>query len=301
MLELTRLRMLLEIHRRGSIAAAAKQLHLTPSAVSQQLKLLAKEVETDLLQRVPGGVRLTGAGILLAEHAERAMAELAAAEESLAVLKGSVGGELRVGCFPSAARALLPGVLAGLAMSYPDLTVTLRSLNSGDAVGALMAGEVDAAFVASYEHDLPDDSVAQTVRLGNDPLKAIGPRCHPLFQTATVALADLAEEPWLLDAESSMLHRVVNRACRQAGFVPRVRSRCPDSAITVAMAEAGLGVAILPRMAIMEAPVAALPIVPPMSRSVGLAVRRSRRRLPAMRALVDHAARLCPPLLEVSG
>ncbi|MGW7023295.1 LysR family transcriptional regulator [Streptomyces decoyicus] len=298
MLELSRLRMLVEAGHRGSIAAAAKELHLTPSAVSQQLKVLAQEVRIDLLERVPGGVRLTAAGALLVEYAERALGELEQAEQALAVFKGTVAGTLRVGCFPSAAGALLPSLLAGLARTYPDLTVTLHSLNSRDAVGALTAGEVDAAFVASYEDELPTDRDLRTTVLGYDRLQAIAAPDHPLFQGERVELADLRDEPWLMDANSSVLCGVVTRACRRAGFAPRIRTHCPDASVTLAMAQAGLGVAVLPRMVVSGHGVAALPTAPALGRSVGLVVRRSRLRLPAVQVLLEESVRLCSPVLE---
>src|SRR5882724_4651971 len=121
MLDVRRLRVLLAVAEQGGIAAAARALSFTPPAISQQIAALERQVDTELVDRSQRTARLTPAGQRLAGHARQVLAGLEAAEADLASLGGGVRGTLRVGVVPTLGRGLLPGVLAGLAGTAPDL------------------------------------------------------------------------------------------------------------------------------------------------------------------------------------
>jgi len=121
MLDLRRLRVLVEVARQGSIAAAAESLSFVPSAVSQQIAALERELGVELTTRVGRGIALTHAGRLLVEHAEELLGRLARAEEAVRQLGGLGSGRLRLAAFTSAGATIVPGALATLARRHPGL------------------------------------------------------------------------------------------------------------------------------------------------------------------------------------
>src|ERR1700726_3706408 len=122
-LDVRRLRLLREVALRGTIAAAAEALAFTPSAISQQLSTLEREVGAELLERTGRSVRLTDAGRLLVEHAGLVLDELERAEAALEASLMSLCGTVRVSAFPSVTTAVIGPAVAALAASHPDITV----------------------------------------------------------------------------------------------------------------------------------------------------------------------------------
>lgn len=294
MLGVWRLQLLREVARRGTIRAAAAAMSITPSAVSQQLKLLEGEAGVALLEHRGRHVRLTEAGEALVRHADAVTASLAAAESELATFREGVVGTLRVAAFPTAARALLPSAIASLGARHPGLRVNLRDLETSESLVALARDEVDIAVVDEYEE-------GTRVREGDiDLVPLLRDRLHvavPLERAAAVvvdgdaiALATLRDEAWIMDTESSSIHQAVLRACRRAGFEPNIRSYCKDYSVIIALVEAGLGVAMLPGLALRDRPIRAAvrPVDPALERSVLVAVQPQRRRHPAVAALLTE-------------
>lgn len=293
MLGVWRLQLLREVARRGTIRAAATAMSITPSAVSQQLKLLEGEAGVALLEHRGRHVRLTEAGEALVRHADAVTASLAAAESELATFREGVVGTLRVAAFPTAARALLPSAIASLGARHPGLRVNLRDLETSESLVALARDEVDIAVVDEYEE-------GTRVREGDiDLVPLLRDRLHVAVPTdraptvvgpgdPAVPLAALRDEAWIMDTESSSIHQAVLRACRRAGFEPNIRSYCKDYSVIIALVEAGLGVAMLPGLALRDRPIRAvvLPVDPALERSVLVAVQPQRRRHPAVAALL---------------
>jgi DNA-binding transcriptional LysR family regulator len=293
MLGVWRLQLLREVARRGTIRAAAAAMSITPSAVSQQLKLLEAEAGVALLEHHGRRVRLTEAGEALVRHADAVTASLAAAESELATFREGVLGTLRVAAFPTAARALLPSAIASLGARHPGLRVNLRDLETSESLVALAHDEVDIAVVDEY------DEVSRLREGDIDLLPLLRDGIHvavPGARSAAVVpdgaaalpLTALREEAWIMDTESSSIHQAVLRACRRAGFAPNVRAYCKDYSVIIALVEAGLGVAMLPGLALRDRPIRALvlPIDPPLERSVLVAVKPERRGHPAVAAML---------------
>jgi DNA-binding transcriptional LysR family regulator len=293
MLGVWRLQLLREVARRGTIRAAAAAMSITPSAVSQQLKLLEAEAGVALLEHHGRHVRLTEAGEALVRHADALSASLAAAESELATFREGVLGTLRVAAFPTAARALLPSAIASLGARHPGLRVNLRDLETSESLVALTHDEVDIAVVDEY------DEVSRLREGDIDLLPLLRDGIHvavPSSRSAAVVadgapavpLEALREEAWIMDTESSSIHQAVLRACRRAGFQPNVRAYCKDYSVIIALVEAGLGVAMLPGLALRDRPIRAvvLPVDPPLERSVLVAVKPERRGHPAVAAML---------------
>lgn len=289
MLGVWRLQLLREVARRGTIKAAAAALSVTPSAVSQQLKLLEAEAGVALLERHGRLVRLTDAGVRLVAHADAIAAALAEAESELATARGGIAGTLRVAAFPTAARALLPGAIASLGGRHPDLRVTLRDLETRESLAALAVDDVDLAVVDEYDEATRiGERGLDLLPLVRDPIHVALPPGR-IVAEGSLRLADLRDEPWIMDTESSSIYQAVLRACRRSGFEPHVRSNCKDYSVILALVEAGLGVAALPGLALRDRPTPAtvVPVDPPLERRVMVAVKPERRRHPAVAAMVE--------------
>jgi DNA-binding transcriptional LysR family regulator len=276
-------------------------MSITPSAVSQQIKILEGEAGVPLIERHGRLVRLTDAGELLVRHADTITTALAAAESDLAAARDGVSGTLRVAAFPTAARAMLPTAIARLGGRHPGLRVTLRDLETRESLAALALDEVDLAVVDEYDETtrigdrgldlLP--LIRDPIHLALPPGQRAGGRSAGRSGDGTVALADLRDEPWIMDTEASSIYQAVVRACQRAGFAPHVRSNCKDYSVIIALVEAGLGVAVLPGLALQDRPIRAtiVAIDPPLERRVMVAVKPERRRHPAVAAMVDELGR----------
>jgi len=286
MLGVWRLQLLREVGRRGTIRAAAEAMSITPSAVSQQLRILEAEAGVALLEPVGRRIRLTAAGQMLVRHADAITSAIDAAEAELAASRTEITGSLRIAAFPTAARAVLPGAIAQLGRDHPRLTVTLRDLETAESLAALRLDEVDLAVVDEYDDATRIvEPAIELVVLSDDPLYVAVPGT-PGPAAGPVALRTLADEAWIMDTETSNIRGAVERACARAGFEPKVRSVCRDYSVIIALVEAGLGVAILPGLALRDRRIRAriAPLQPAMSRRVLVAVKPGRRSHPAIAA-----------------
>jgi DNA-binding transcriptional LysR family regulator len=288
-----RLQLLREVSRRGTIRAAADALSITPSAVSQQLRILAEEAGVPLLEPQGRLLRLTDAGEMLVRHADTIMAAIVTAESDLAATRDEISGDLRVAAFPTAARAILPSVIAELGRAHPRLRLTLRDLETAESLAAIRLDEVDLAVVDEYDDvtGIREPGV-ELVALPGDPLLVALPPTHP-HEGDTVRLEALAGDPWIMDTEASNICRAVVRGCRARGFEPNVRSHCRDYSVIIALVEAGLGVAILPGLALRDREIRArvLPLDPPADRRISIALKPERRTHPAVAAMVGALLR----------
>src|SRR5436190_1397338 len=149
MLDLRRLRLLRELHERGTIAAVADALQFTPSAVSQQLGILEREAGVQLLERAGRGVRLSDAALVLVEHTEALLERAARAEADLAAAGGIVAGRARIAGFQSVMLNLALPAMTALAHDAPQLRCELVEAEPEDSLPQLALGDVDFALVAA--------------------------------------------------------------------------------------------------------------------------------------------------------
>ncbi len=244
--------MLTEVARRGSFSAAAENLHLSQSAVSQQVATLEREVGMPLLDRTRNGPKLNDAGRALVCHAEAAVARLEQAEHELKAIAGMEGGELRIASFPSASASLLTNALATFSRSHPGVRLTVTEAEPQDSLPRLRAAEVDLAIVFDYPLLPPGREwrdVERTLLL-TESMYVTLPRGHPLAEAEVVELADLAEEPWMCGVCPSSCGDVVKQALRGAGFDPLIAFESDEYEVQQAYVAAGLGFALLPDLAL---------------------------------------------------
>ncbi len=242
MLDLHRLRLLRELARLGTINAVAQALSYSPSAVSQQLATLERETGTVLLEPDGRRVRLTPSAQVLVEHAEVLLAQAQRAQADLARAASEPMGRLRVGAFQSAVLTLIPPALLALQARHPDLRIEVSELEPETALPALVSGDLDLVIAEEYPgHELPRAAQIERSTLLADPLRLVTPRAW-----GSVALADLAERPFVLEPEGTTSRTWSLTECRRAGFEPDVRYASTDLQIHVRLVECGLAAALLP-------------------------------------------------------
>jgi DNA-binding transcriptional LysR family regulator len=279
MLDVRRLRVLREVALRGSIAAAAESLRFTSSAVSQQLAKLELEAGVPLLERGPRSVRLTPAGWRLVEHAEVILEQLAEAEAELRELDGSPP-TLRVGANTTAAVSIVPQALGHFAAARPEIDVTVTEADPLVSLARLRVRELDLAIVFEYDHvPLPSDPRIQLELLLEESMRIVLPAGHPVARQRAVRLLDLADETWIKSTTRSSCNPFTERACRAAGFEPRIRFEFDDYTAMQNLVASGAGVAFAPDLGLsrLNPGVAVRPIAFGPKRRVHAAYRAGER------------------------
>ncbi|MET9696162.1 LysR family transcriptional regulator [Streptomyces sp. NPDC006529] len=297
MLDLSRLRALHAVSVHGSVAGAAAALGFTPSAVSQQIAKLERETRTTLLERRGRGVALTDEARHLAATAQELLGIVERAETTLEERRGQPSGLLRVAAFASAARGLLPGVLAELADRYPALEVRLTEVDPHLSVDLVTRGVTDLAVAHDWDiAPLPvPDGVEQAV-IGDDLCDLLVPAAHPFAARAVVRRADLVGERWICQPPGRVCHDWLVRTLRAVGSEPDVAHVAEENHTLVALVAAGLGIAVVPRLGSGPLPpgVVAAPLRPAPSRRLHALWRAGAARRPAItaavRALREHGA-----------
>jgi DNA-binding transcriptional LysR family regulator len=254
MLELRRLRLLRELHERGTIAAVADALQFTPSAVSQQLALLEREAGVPLLERAGRGVRLTDAALVLVDHATALLERAALAEADLAAAAGTVAGRGRIAGFESVMLRLALPAMERLVREAPRLRPELIEAEPEQALPALALGDIDLVIGDEWQHQpvrLPEG--VDRHELLSDPVSLVLPSRHPLTRSHAdaVPLAELAGEGWTTGDPGMGWDEMTRRTCRElGGFEPDIRHRTNDATISIAIVARGLGVTLLPALAL---------------------------------------------------
>ncbi|TWP38578.1 LysR family transcriptional regulator [Leekyejoonella antrihumi] len=248
-LDAGRLRLLREAALRGSISAASRTLGLTPSAVSQQLAALEREVGMPLLDRSPRGATLTGAGRALVARAEQVADVLAAARADIERLTGVRTGRVAVSCVASAAISFVSDGLSRLEAEQPGIDVSITCAEPAVSLDLLISGDADLAIVDEYDYvpvALPDHTEAR--ELLTEPLVAIVPAGSSV--PIRPHLTDLAAARWVMPPDDAACGRALRSACRAAGFEPDVRWESDDLLVLVRAVSAGHGVAVIPRLSV---------------------------------------------------
>jgi DNA-binding transcriptional LysR family regulator len=246
-LDVTRLRVLVAVARQGSVTGAAKALRYAQPSVSHHLSRLEAETGSQLIQRVGRGIRLTEAGLLLAERAEEILGRLDAAEAELAAYTGLRAGRVRLAAFPSALATFVPTAAAAFAAANPGVELRLTEAEPPDAVRLLRAGEIDVALLFSYQdaaaeappgREAEDDGLRRTT-LMTEPIYLVTP-----VGMAGDGLADHSGRRWIAGCERCRTAMV--RSCAAAGFTPDIAFTTDDYPAVQALVAAGLGVTTLP-------------------------------------------------------
>ena len=268
----------------GSFAAAARRLGYTQSAISQQIAVLERATELQLLER-PGGrrpVTATEAGERLLRHASRAIAAMRAAEADLRALAEGDAGTLRVATFQSVGVRVIPPVMRLYVARRPAIEVKLVEADHGRLIELLVRGELDLAFVAD-----PLETAIDRIDVLTDPYVLLAPAGSELANTGkSVSIGEIARLPLIayrLSSDGGEAHLL------RKGIEPRIVFRSDDSGIVQGLVGAGVGYALVPRLTIdrSDTDVAMLRVrgIPP--REIGLAWHADRKLSPAAAAFVE--------------
>lgn len=243
------MRVLHEVAIRGSISAAAEALSYTPSAVSQQLTTLEREIGVALVERGPRSITLTDAGRALSEHAEVVMRRLELAEAEILAIAGLQGGRLRLATFRSVGETLVADAMKEFCDRYPQVQVSLTEGEPEEYLHRIATGEFDLGM--TFEYDLvpmpANDGLALTL-IVEEAMDIVLPKDHPLAESEQVALDDLAQERWLGSTPRSSVHTFTMNICQAAGFEPQMMLETDDYHVLQALVASGAGVAFLPRL-----------------------------------------------------
>lgn len=292
MLNVARLRVLRELHLRGTLAAVADALAYTPSAVSQQLSQLEREAGVPLLERVGRGVRLTDAALTLVAHTESVLTQLERAEADLAASQSDVRGTVRVAIFQSAMLELAPATLTLLDERHPDVRVQMTQRDDDLAVSDLPTTEFDLVLAEEFPgRPHPDRHGIHRADVLSDPLMLALPS-HGRWHELPSSLAELADAPWALDPAETAKGTWARDLCRTAGFEPDIRFDTPDPLLQTHLVRSGHAVALVPSLLaprhLRGARLSPLPNDP--HRMIYTATRSGRAGHPAVRAFREALA-----------
>lgn len=249
MLDVRRLRFLVELNRRGTIAAVSEALHMSPSGISHQLSLLEREAGTALLERVGRGVRLTDAGLRLAERGADVLAALELAETEARSGQATPTGTCRVAAFGSAAKTLVPALVESQ-RRHPGLRIDLIESEPEVALPALMSGDFD--LVVSEEYPGAEPSLPRHVErkvLAQDPLEVVV--AEELLDGRPLARAG-GSMPWALEPVGASSRAWSIQHCRGLGFTPSVHYVSTDLDLLLRLVAEGAAASVLPRLALSE-------------------------------------------------
>lgn len=291
--DVRKLRVLREVAARGTIAAAAQALRMTPSAASQQLATLERQAGVDLVVRTGRSVRLTPTALRLVEHTERVLHHLEAARVDLSTDPDDISGELHLSAFSSAMRAIVAPALPRLRDAFPALDIGIIEYDTEQALAALTTGTIDLSLI--YDYDLlpsPAPVGATLELLLEEPVHLALP-ARLAGDRSPLDLGDLAEERWIAPADGTSCNRFVRRACNQAGFEPVIWAISDDFGAITDLVAAGVGVAMIPELGCRSVPegVVLRPLrAPNVVRRIHVATRNGNRDHPAVRAIADALA-----------
>ncbi|WBQ04357.1 LysR family transcriptional regulator [Kribbella sp. CA-293567] len=303
--DLRRLRVLREFRERGSVTDTALAMHLTTSAVSQQLSGLSRELGFPVTVKVGRKLVLTPEGKALLDHADAVFARLEEARVDLQNWSPAGRCRIDVGGFSSILTGLLPGVVQLMRVQAPLADLRLHQVESPELFDRLDDGTVDVALSLSFRGSPePDDSRYHRVELGVDVLDVALPRDHPAADEATVALRDLCGEEWISGTPGGSCDVLLQTACNAAGFTPQIVHRLEDWLSTAAFVAAGQAITLIPRLAQVTLPAGLVirPLRGPVpERYVFAAIRQGAQNDPYLVELLESLVRSASSLRSAAA
>jgi LysR family transcriptional regulator, low CO2-responsive transcriptional regulator len=299
----TRLRLLVEIERQGSLSAAAQAVGIGQPTASEHVRLLETAAGQRLVERNGRGSRLTESGRVLAQHAAQALATMSAAEEELHALAGLEAGTIRIGASTTPGIYLLPSTLGCFRRDHPNVAVEVEIASTGEILARLLAGRVQLALVGEAT---VDDRVVLDPFLQDEIVGIAKPGLLELEDGATKASA-LAEATLLVRERGSSTRGVSERALAAAGALPRSVWELDSSEAIKRAAREGLGVAFLSRYAVAEEVergelvVFRVEGVEPIARDLNVARLRRRPLAPSERSFLATLTRCCEKSAEYAA
>jgi DNA-binding transcriptional LysR family regulator len=285
-MELRQLRYAVAVAAHRHFTRAAAAVPVAQPALSHQIKLLEQELGVELFERSRSGARLTEAGDIFLPRARRALAEVDAAREEIAALKGLTTGRLVLGAMQALAGLDLPRLIAAFHAAHPGVDVSLREDSTRDMFTMTARGEIDLAIAAL---DVERPAGLEAAPLVREPVLVAMPAAHRLAALETVDVRQLRDERFIFFKPGTGLRAVSERATERAGFAPRVSFETSSHNRLLALVNEGLGVAFVPASAVTDPPPRAVvvrPAAPALDRTVGVVWRADHRHTPAASAFL---------------
>ena len=279
MIDPVHLRTLRALSDHGTVVAAAETLHLSPSAVSQQLTSLARTTGCTLLEKRGRGVVLTQPAKILLEHADAILERFEQAESDMRSYQQGDTAVLRIGGFSTSLQNFVAEAVSSALLRNPGWSIQIDEVESEEAMALLLDRELDLAVVMIA----PNRPLLADRRISLEPLiadtyRAVVPRAHPLGALDELdQLSRLAYEPWVLSRHWTSCHEIVMAACAVCGFQPHAAHNTTDFAAAVSMVGHGLGVTVIPMLGLPRQVPDSVRILPirsnPPTRHIAVAVR----------------------------
>ncbi|MEO8220554.1 MAG: LysR substrate-binding domain-containing protein [Specibacter sp.] len=289
MLNIVRLRVLRELYHRKTLSAVAAALSYSTSAVSQQVRLLEKEVGVPLVEPSGRRLQLTPQGLILVAHAEQILDLVERAEADVSMSVSQPRGVVKVAAFQSAALTIIPDAIAELRRLYPELSVEFEQGEPEYTMPSLASSEYDLVIAESFPGlPLPTQPGIAVTTIMEDPLW--------LVMDETIAdgldpsrdlIAQLAEARWAVETAASASRTWLTNQCRKAGFEPKVVCSSEDVSVHLRFVEAGLAVAVLPGLSLVGASTTTrrFPTSGMQNRQILLTTREASAQRPAIAAV----------------
>ncbi|MBO9604307.1 MAG: LysR family transcriptional regulator [Paenibacillaceae bacterium] len=278
-MELRQLHYFVKVAKKQHVTQASEELHVAQSAVSRQIHQLEEEMGVTLFVQKGRNLQLTPAGKLFLARVETVLDELDRAVTAVHEFLDPSTGVIRIGFPHSLGINLIPTVVAKYRDSHPNVKFRLKQGTFNSLIRDVLGGEIDLSFISPLpeKHDHVSGELLLT-----EELFAILPSDHELAAESQIELHRLRDEPFVMFSEEYSLRSIVLDACKTAGFVPKLGFEGEETDTIRGLVAAGLGVSILPEMALMETsplqPAKVRVVEPCITRSIGL-IRRKNEKL----------------------
>jgi LysR family transcriptional regulator, hydrogen peroxide-inducible genes activator len=285
-MELHQLRYFCAVARTGNFTRAAEQEHVAQPSLSQQILKLEDELGARLFDRLGRKALLTQFGEAFLLRVHRILKEVTDAKCEIQELAGGNKGTLVLGTIPTIAPYFLPERLAQFAMQYPHVQLSVVEEITSVLLARLQEGKIDIALVAL---PVAGDGLVST-ELTREPLYVVLPDKHPLASNKSVSLREIQDAPFLLLKDGHCFRETAVAACRRARLRPNIVFESGHFATILAMVSAGMGLSIVPEMAIEKRPGCSfLRLSDERSyRRIGLVYLKNHFQTQSQRALVEH-------------
>lgn len=296
-----RLRMLRELADHGTVAAVAQVLSMTPSAVSQQLKILQREAGVPLIEPEGRRVRLTDAGQILVGHADAVLAALDRARSEMDAYRSTPRGTVSVSFFPSGAAMLLAPLV--IRAAERGVHVLGRDIDVPASRAPAQLADFDVVVVHRDERDPASWGPRfEAEELLREPLDVVVPAGHCLAGRGRVRLADLADERWIGVEGGLMVDDVLNSIATLSGVQPRITQRINDFRVVEELVQVGTGIALMPRYVRLTRDLVRLPITDiPVARRVEAVTRTGASTRPAVNAVLEELRAIAADISSTAG
>lgn len=306
MINFERMRSLHAVAKHGSVAAAAGALHVTNSAISQQIAKLETEVGVPLLEKNGRGVRITDAAGFLVVRAEQVLSVMERTEAEFDARREAVVGQMTVGAFATAIRGLAPYAMPALRKAHPQLRVTLKEMEPQPAMTSLVRGDIDLVIATDWMNaPLRLAQGLSKKALMDDVADIAIPARHKLASRKSLRLEDLALERWIAWNDHSICYDWLMHTLRSSGHDPEVSHMASEHATQLALVAAGCGICVIPRLGRGSVPprVKIVEVKPALRRHVYTLWREGSTRRRAIGAAIDafRRAGACAHRHRVSG